>query len=102
MEFVSKSQSDIFLLFLNLQYQYLIGSCVILIIRLYVKDIPADSLAASTDLHTGDIIVEFDGEEVYTNDDLDSVLKKKESGDTVEMVVYRADDMGYRQLKGSV
>ena len=62
---------------------------------LYVKDIPADSLAASTDLHTGDIIVEFDGEEVYTNDDLDSVLKKKESGDTVEMVVYRADDMGY-------
>ena len=64
---------------------------------IYVKEITPGTPAANSDLHTGDIIVEFDGKEVYTNDDLQDMLKKCEAGDTVELKVYRADDMGYYQ-----
>lgn len=61
---------------------------------IYVKEVEDNSPAASADVHTGDIIVEFDGDEVYTIDDLESRLKKCSEGDTVEMVIYRADSMG--------
>jgi serine protease Do len=66
----------------------------------YVKNVEQDSDAYKADLHTGDIIVEFGGEEVYTKKDLDSLIKKCEEGDTVEMEVYRADPMGnYEKIK---
>ena len=67
---------------------------------IYVKNVEQDSDAYKADLHTGDIIVEFGGEEVYTKKDLDSLIKKCEEGDTVEMEVYRADPMGnYEKIK---
>lgn len=69
----------------------------------YVKSVEQGSDAYKADLHTGDIIVEFGGEEVYTKKDLDSLIKKCEEGDTVEMEVYRADPMGnYEQIKVSI
>ena len=61
---------------------------------IYVKEIESGSPAENADLHAGDIIVEFDGQEVYTNDALESLIKKCDDGDNVEMVVYRADETG--------
>ncbi|MCR5213643.1 MAG: trypsin-like peptidase domain-containing protein [Eubacterium sp.] len=70
---------------------------------IYVKDIESGSVAESSDLHTGDIIVEFDGQEVYTSEELQSLIKSKTAGDTIEMVVYRADDMGqYEKVTVSI
>ncbi|SEQ45312.1 PDZ domain-containing protein [Lachnospiraceae bacterium NE2001] len=62
---------------------------------IYVKNVESGSIAENADLHVGDIIVEFDGAEVYTSDDLSKKVRKHNEGDTVEMVVYRADDMGF-------
>jgi serine protease Do len=64
---------------------------------IYVKNIDSGSIAEKSDVHVGDIIVEIDGEEVYTYDDLEKKVRKHSSGDTVEMVVYRTDDMGVYQ-----
>ncbi len=62
---------------------------------IYVKTVESGSIAESSDVHVGDIIVEFDGDEVYTSDDLAKKVRKHAAGDSVEMVVYRADDMGF-------
>ena len=53
-----------------------------------------DSPAEDAGLHKGDIIVEFDGQEVYTVEELQQLLKKYDAGDEVKLVVYRADTMG--------
>ena len=69
----------------------------------YVKSVEEGSDAYKADLHTGDIIVEFGGEEVYTKKDLDSLIKKCDEGETVEMEVYRADPMGnYEEIQVSI
>ena len=61
---------------------------------IYIKEIYAGSPAEKAKMHVGDILVEFDGEEVYTVEDLQKVLKKKKAGDKVKLKIYRADDMG--------
>ncbi len=65
----------------------------------YVREIEDGSSADESELHTGDIIVEIDGEEVYTIDELQELMSKKSAGDTVEMVVYRANSMGFYEEK---
>ena len=60
----------------------------------YVKEIQEASPAFKGQLHTGDIIVEFDGQEVYTMEDLQKLLKKHKEGDKVTLGIYRADMMG--------
>ena len=59
-----------------------------------IKAVEDDSPADKAQLHKGDIIVEFDGTEVYTNKELQKLLKEKEAGDSVEVTLYRVDSMG--------
>lgn len=66
---------------------------------IYVKDIKDGSMAADSELHVGDIIVEFDGNEVYTNDSLEKMVKSCSEGETVELVVYRSNDFGKYEEK---
>ena len=61
---------------------------------IYVKEVITGSPAASAGLETGDIIVEFDGNDVYTSDDLQKNIKQKEVGDSVSIVVKRQNDDG--------
>ena len=61
----------------------------------YVKEVKDGSPADSAGLHPGDIISRFGDKDIASNDDLQSALREKKAGDTVEIVVYRADNMGY-------
>jgi len=61
---------------------------------IYVKEVTTDSGAYTGGLQAGDIIVEFDGTEVYTIEDLQELIENKQPGDTVSVVVYRADRRG--------
>ncbi|MBO4864587.1 MAG: trypsin-like peptidase domain-containing protein [Eubacterium sp.] len=61
---------------------------------IYIQEVTMDSPAEDAGLHKGDIIVEFDGQEVYTVEELQQLLKKYDAGDEVKLVVYRADTMG--------
>ncbi|MBP3234007.1 MAG: trypsin-like peptidase domain-containing protein [Eubacterium sp.] len=61
---------------------------------IYIKEVEPGSPADKSGLHYGDIIVEFNGDEVYTVEDIQKKLRKCEAGDKVELVVYRADTMG--------
>lgn len=61
---------------------------------IYVKNVEGGSPAEAAGLHSGDIIVEFNGEEVYTVEDLSRILSKMNEGDKVKIKAYRADDMG--------
>lgn len=61
---------------------------------IYVKEVEAGSPAENSELHTGDIIVEIDGKEVYTVEDVQKMLKQYSSGDEAVLTVYRADTMG--------
>lgn len=70
---------------------------------IYVKEVSSGSPADIGGLHNGDIIVEFDGNEVYTNEELQTLIRGKHDGDTVEVKVYRADVMGsYEQISLTV
>ena len=66
---------------------------------IYVKDIKDGSIAADSELHVGDIIVEFDGNEVYTNDSLEKMVKNCSEGETIDVVVYRSNDFGEYEEK---
>ncbi|SNU05277.1 serine protease Do [Lachnospiraceae bacterium] len=61
---------------------------------IYIKKVYENSPAEKCGLHNGDILVEIDGEEVYTLEDVQKQLKKYEVGDKVELKIYRADTMG--------
>ena len=61
---------------------------------IYLKEITPGSPAEKAGLHTGDIIVAFDGEEVYTVEELQKQLKQCEAGQEVSLEIYRADSMG--------
>ena len=61
---------------------------------IFITDIVSGSPAEKCGLHKGDILVEINGEEVYTGEDVKNVLKKYEAGDEVELTIYRSDDMG--------
>ncbi len=55
----------------------------------YVANVYADSAADEAGIETGDIIVEFDGEEVTSASDLQLAVRSKSPGDTVDVVVNR-------------
>ncbi|MBR6404530.1 MAG: trypsin-like peptidase domain-containing protein [Eubacterium sp.] len=61
----------------------------------YVKEVKDGSPADAAGLHPGDIISKFNDKDITSNDDLQSALREKKAGETVEIVVYRADNMGY-------
>lgn len=61
---------------------------------IYVKEVTDGSAAEKAGIHTADIIVEFDGKEVYTIEDLQKLVQAKKPGDKVKIVVYRTDSMG--------
>lgn len=54
-----------------------------------LDEVTEEGPAASAGLRAGDVIVEFDGKEVATADDIRAVLRKKKPGDEVEVVVKR-------------
>ena len=66
---------------------------------IYVKDIKEGSIASNSELHVGDIIVEFDGNEVYTNDNLEKMVKSCSEGETIDIVVCRSNDFGEYEQK---
>ena len=61
---------------------------------IYITEIKPDSPAQRCGLHKGDILVEINGEEVYTGEDVKRELKKYNAGDEVELKIYRSDNMG--------
>jgi serine protease Do len=61
---------------------------------IYVKEITPGSPAEKAELHPGDIIVAFDGDEVYTMEELQSKIRSCEIGQEVKLEIYRADTMG--------
>ena len=66
----------------------------------YVREVQDNSPATKAGIHAGDIIVEFDGTESYTMEELQEMIRKKGAGDSVDIVVYRADTMGnYQKIK---
>ena len=66
----------------------------------YVKDVTKGSPAEKAGLHTGDIIVSFDGTDTLTVEELQNAIADKNAGDQVTLGVYRADAMGnYAQEK---
>ena len=61
----------------------------------YIKEVKSGSPAETAGLHPGDIISKFGDKEITSNEDLQTAIREKKAGDTVEIVVYRADNMGY-------
>ena len=60
----------------------------------YVKEAFPGGSAYDAGIHAGDIIVEFDGQEVYTIDDLHELLSQHSEGDTVNVKLSRSDLTG--------
>lgn len=56
---------------------------------IYVDSVIAGSSAEEAGLKSGDIIVKFDGKDVYTMDELNEIKNSKKVGDKVEVVFYR-------------
>ena len=61
----------------------------------YIRNVEAGSPASNAGLRQGDIIVEFNGDEVYTVEELEKKLSQCKDGDTVEVVISRPDEFGY-------
>lgn len=59
---------------------------------IYVYQVQDGSPAQEAGLQNGDIIVEFDGQEVKTTQELNDIKNKKEIGDSVHIKVYRAGE----------
>ncbi len=67
---------------------------------IYVREVSSGSPAEEAGLHSGDIIVEFDGQSVYTMEELSKLVKEKDEGDKVRVTIYRIDSTGtYQQDK---
>ncbi len=67
---------------------------------IYVKSVESSSPAYKAGIHTGDIIVEFGGKSVYTDEELQKLIEAHKEGDKVGIVVYRADDRGnYKKVE---
>ena len=63
----------------------------------FVIRVDKDSAAAQSGIQKGDIIVDFDGQTVTGKDDLEGKLAYYASGETVDVVVSRADNGEYVQ-----
>ena len=67
---------------------------------IYISDVENGSPAKEAGLQEGDIIVEFNGNEVYTVEDLQKLIAAQKEGDSVKIVVYRQNDMGqYNEME---
>ena len=65
---------------------------------IYVGKVTKDSPARKAGIKTGDIIVKFNGNETTTMDGLKDRLGRCKAGDTVEVVVKRADNGDYKEV----
>lgn len=63
----------------------------------YVYQVFSDSPAEAAGISRGDIIVEFDGQQVTTKQELNDAKNKKSIGDKVKVKVYRGGD--YQELE---
>lgn len=61
-------------------------------VGVYVEEITENTGAANSDLKTGDVITEVDGESIKTMDDLNAIKNKKNIGDTLTLKVYRSGE----------
>lgn len=59
---------------------------------IYVYQVQEGSPAQEAGIQNGDIIVEFDGQEVKTTQELNNIKNQKEIGDSVHVKVYRAGE----------
>lgn len=69
---------------------------------LYITKVYEGTPAEEIGLKKGDIITSFDGEEITSMDELIILLEYYAKGDTVELVVMKAGNNGYRSTKVSV
>jgi len=65
---------------------------------IYVGKVTQDSPAGKAGIKTGDVIVKFNGTETTTMDGLKDRLGRCKAGDTVEVVVKRADNGDYKEV----
>lgn len=65
----------------------------------YISQVYENTAAAEAGLRKGDIITEFDGEEIESMDELQYELEFHAKGDTVELTVMSADSYGYTERK---
>lgn len=65
---------------------------------IYIGKVTKDSPAGKAGIKTGDIIVKFNGNETTTMDGLQDRLGRCKAGDTVEIVVKRADNGEYKEV----
>lgn len=63
----------------------------------YVADIVADTGAEEAGLQQGDIIVDFDGEDITHMTQLQELLEYYAAGTSVEVTIMRQSDMGYQE-----
>ena len=69
---------------------------------IYVGKVTQDSPAGKAGIKTGDVIVKFNGTETTTMDGLKDRLGRCKAGDTVEVVVKRADNGDYKEVNVKV
>ena len=62
-----------------------------LVVGIYIKTIDDFSAAEKAGLRIGDVIIEADGQEITTMDELNEIKNKKEIGDTMKLKVNRND-----------
>ena len=65
---------------------------------IYVKEVERNSPAEQAGMFAGDIIVEIEGKEVYTVEELKSRIQTFNEGDTVQIVVYRSEMGKYNKV----
>ncbi len=68
-----------------------------LVVGVYVQEVEDFSAAQIAGIKAGDVIVEFDGEEVETVDEITELKNQHSIGDTVTVKVYRSGE--YRELE---
>ena len=61
----------------------------------YIKTVYEDSPAEKAGLSSGDIIYNFDGQDVSSREELEQLIKERSAGDEVVIRAYRADSRGY-------
>ncbi len=63
----------------------------------YISQVYENTAASEAGLRKGDIITEFDGEEIESMDELQYELEFHAKGDTVQITVMSADNYGYSE-----
>lgn len=64
----------------------------------YIKDVIMDSPAMAAGLQSGDVIVEMDGDVIFSGDSYENKLLSLMPGDSVEVVVKRQGTEGYTEI----